>query len=204
MKQNLPSKKRALMYVPAGAVRKVFGKNEFDVQWKLNENLEWSNIMSEKEKREWRLGIEWFRNDSEKEFDGKALIAGATSEELAVAVAEIATYVAITFSAYGTSEYRPLVFLPKTSDEVMERIKGNGGYWFHVFHKPTMDGMRQNMFDADKDAEPTERSFEEVMAESSEPLKLPEQIPEHDRYFNHRGEEINGLPDFWALQAGLV
>jgi hypothetical protein len=64
--------------------------------------------------------------------------------------------------------------------------------------------MRQNMFDADPNQEHVERSFEEVMAESSEPLKMLEQIPEHDRYFNFKGEEINGLPDFWALQAGLV
>jgi hypothetical protein len=76
--------------------------------------------------------------------------------------------------------------------------------WYHLFHQPTLARMRQNMFDADPNQEHVERSFEEVMAESSEPLKMLEQIPEHDRYFNHKGEEINGIPDFWALQAGLV
>jgi hypothetical protein len=91
----------------------------------------------------------------------------------------------------------------KVVDSVPTWIR-NGLVWFHIFHKPTLAKMRQGMFDADPNSEPTERSFEEVMVESSTPLKLPEQIPEHDRYFNFKGEEINGLPDFWALQAGLV
>jgi hypothetical protein len=155
------------------------------------------------DKGEWCLGVEWFRNDSEKEFDGIPLLKGSSAEALVemlpMAIEHMPGFADQVEANIKAGKVNPT----RVVTDVPTWIRSNL-IWYHLFHQPTLARMRQNMFDADPNQEHVERSFEEVMAESSEPLKMLEQIPEHDRYFNFKGEEINGLPDFWALQAGLV
>jgi hypothetical protein len=139
---------------------------------------------------EWRIGLEWFRNDTGKEFDGATLARGFDAQSLIEIVPEIA------LTLVKQAEAEP----PQLAPARLALIK-SGCWWLHVFHKPTIDVAPKTMFETNDEFTEKERSFDEIMTDVQ---TASSSIVAEDRYFDRHGNDLNGPPDFWELQAGLI
>jgi hypothetical protein len=137
---------------------------------------------------EWRIGLEWFRNDTGKEFDGVTLARGSDAQSLVDLIPEFVKTLVMQ------AEVNPTQLTPSR----LALIK-SGCWWLHVFHKPTIDLAPKTMFETANEFDEKERSFEEVMSDMTSPVSVVE-----DHYFDRHGNPLNGPPDFWELQAGLI
>ena len=144
--------------------------------------------MPSAEELEWRIGIEWFRNDTGKEFDGVTLASGPDVQSLVDLVPTLAQTLAMQV------ETNPAQLAPSR----LALIK-SGCWWLHVFHKPTIDLAPKTMFEPTDEFNETERTFDEIMSDTTAPVSAVE-----DHYFDRHGNPLNGPPDFWELQAGLI
>ena len=143
----------------------------------------------------WCLGIEWYRNESGKEFDGKIQCRTEADDGPEALKLMIPAVIQATKDRFQHH--------PESMSHEMHQAVSSGTWWIHIFHKPTLDRMPKNMFDATEELNPVEKSFEEIMGETKEQLADPMAPLQRDFFYDRNGNEINGLPDFWMIQAGL-
>ena len=138
---------------------------------------------------DYALGLEYYRNDSGKEFDGFIMLKADSIETLKLLVKAAAAEI------QQRLKDAPQSFTPERLFNIT-----NGTYFFHIMHKPTIDSMRKNMFDQE-DLEIKDVTLEETLTEGAavEPVPL-----QNDFFYDKNGDELPGLPDYWLLQAGLV
>lgn len=176
----------------------------------------------------WTIGMEYFKNDTGKEFDGAKFTAFEapdletakdmasklikTSHEQAKAIDDERIKLNGLMAEFpdgkcDVSDYAAAFAVTCTGFTTgFGRISGivrGGAYWFHLFIKEELDKRQKTMFDDSKVAEQleTERSFEDIMGEADTNVAQPETYNEW--YFNRAGDEIDGVPDFWQVQTGL-
>lgn len=187
--------------------------------------------MSAESKIKWSIGVEFYKNETEKEMDGAMMTsfelpATATPEDVKeaakLAVNEIIEgakayqsskpFIKSMESLNGKQDYvhalaGVLAGSPRGYNNIL-RVVEHDTYWFHVFTREEMQKQRTTMFDNSKDLEAhvnKEQSFEDIMGESSnDKLDNGGLTFTCDFYFSKTGEELNGLPDFWAIKAGLI
>lgn len=156
-------------------------------------------------KQEYRIGLEWFRNESEKEFDGILLLKGTSAEDMAKCIPSLVEHINIVAESHLTSDPITTSLAPTKFTPELAALVRNKLVWYHIMHKPTLDSLPKTMFEAQPELlDGPEKSFEQIMGETSQPLTEPQRLPETDLFFTVDGNPIPGIPDFWALQAGIL
>ena len=176
----------------------------------------------------WVLGLEFYKNDSGKEMDGHVLKKfeyenaedfDAMKESVSkaiISICDVATKVAADPAAqdickknnaniYAWSIAGLLTSSATAFNKIYTAIASDA-YWFHFFNNDEMAQQRKTMFDNSKELESnlTEHSFEEIMGDVTKPTQDGGGLSfSKDAFFNKEGVELNGLPDFWQVQAGL-
>jgi len=183
---------------------------------------------------QYKLGLEYYRNDSGKEMDGAILIhfeSDKPFEDVKLETAQSLTRLheaavkAIEDEKFKAKLASAIKHDPTYADCVacfstvsdkgrnnVTRIVSTDAYWFHLFISDEMKKQRQTMFEKTDDelsAHFQEPSIEvdDVtgdVASSSQNLDASGLSLTNDAYFSKVGVELNGLPDFWMVQAGLV
>lgn len=143
----------------------------------------------------WALGIEWYRNDTEKEFDGKILVKAEGTDACEA--------LKLTIPAAIQSIQDRFQHHPESMTHEMHQAVTHGLWWLHIFVKEDLDKLPKNMFDSTSELETKERSFEEIMAEANAPVPDLATPLAADFFYSRNGNEIPSIPDFWMLQAGL-
>lgn len=181
----------------------------------------------------WALGVEYYKNETEKEMEGAIILhfeigdnvpADDVRELVSEFVMKIINNAKMTeqsdkFKSAMLSGLGKVDFPHALAFDVTRSVKGYSNivrivehdtFWFHVFVKDEMARQRKSMFEKSVDeleGETKERSFEEIMGEdlNTSDTKSGNSLSfTADFYFSKSGSELNGLPDFWAVKAGLV
>lgn len=173
------------------------------------------------------LGMEYYRNESGKELGGTPLLRidskEASFEHVKAHVSALLIEVQTAVREKMENPLLPEVFklrglvydqssvltgmFAKTRlgfDRIYAIIKSDT-YWYHLFLDDEMAKQRKSMFDNSKELSENleERSFEDIMGNAVDLSNETSLTFTQDAFFNKEGVELNGLPDFWQVQAGL-
>ena len=81
-------------------------------------------------------------------------------------------------------------------------------WWWHVYRQDEIARQRKSMFekaDCELEAHFDEPSLEDILGESKR--EAPQESGTNftrDAYVSKAGELLNGLPDYWMIQTGLL
>lgn len=155
--------------------------------------------------QEYRIGLEWFRNESEKEFDGITLLKGESAEGLVESIPSLVKHINMVAESHLTESVLISSLVPTKFTPELAALVRNKLVWYHIMHKPTIDSLPKTMFESQPEPlDAPEKSFEQIMGDTFEPTSEPQRLPETDLFFTADGNPIASIPDFWALQAGIL
>jgi hypothetical protein len=146
----------------------------------------------------WCLGIEVFTDDTEKAFNGSIIAKFHDKDIILNNPEDTKKLVDHVIKAY-----------PDAIKSILSKVQ-EGKYWIHIFKHKHMANRPKDMFEAAADAieKPSDRSFEEIMSDAVSPVHAEvESSPttsETDFYFTADMKPLQGLPEKWILDLGLL
>lgn len=131
----------------------------------------------------WLLGLEWFSDETGKQFLGEAIARANTSEELEADIAALLGWV--TSIANNPQPGN------KHHANIAQVVK-SGEFWLHLIDRSDLASKPKTML-----GEPT---LEANLGQGDE--DLCSQYTSTEKFFNAQGEERQSQPEVWMLQAG--
>lgn len=181
---------------------------------------------------EYRISIERYGDDTGKKVDGNGVLCiktedGVTFEEVQGKSLELIKSVLGAVNStlgnkdfirefqdeFGTAPVFANAFcaLNATSERScasMYNILKDDSWWWHVFRHDELARQRTSMFekaDCELESHFEEPSIEDILGESKrEAHQERETNFTRDAYISKTGELLNGVPDYWMTQAGLI